>query len=355
MRKSADTRRRKDLSRLVRPLYGLSTLDGIGRHLAEAAGRVIGHDSLVFSEAERTTGRSAYHAQSVGGAFRDREEIIGRFLHQVPFIRHYLRSPGGPAIRTFDIVTPAEWERTELYNEGLGPLGIYEQLGAEIPSAPGTIRGLMLNRMRRGFRDRDVETFDLLKHHVAAVVAAADQWARMDRGAPNGGGRATVMLDAAGRVLFRSPETARLLESCTGPFDTALPEAVSRWAGREISRFASEELWSQPRAPLVLEKGGAALTLRLLSAEEGGGHMILIEGNARNGDPSGHHGCRCLTAREKEVLGWIAWGKTNAEISEILGTSIHTVKNHVKHILSMLGVDNRTSAVALLLQEEAER
>jgi DNA-binding CsgD family transcriptional regulator len=53
-----------------------------------------------------------------------------------------------------------------------------------------------------------------------------------------------------------------------------------------------------------------------------------------------------LTDREKEVLNWMKIGKTNWEISLILGVSERTVKFHVKNILSKLNTTTRTYAVA---------
>lgn len=52
-----------------------------------------------------------------------------------------------------------------------------------------------------------------------------------------------------------------------------------------------------------------------------------------------------LTAREVEVLRLMAGGYSNREISEALGTSEGTVKNHASSILSKLGVRDRTRAV----------
>jgi DNA-binding CsgD family transcriptional regulator len=51
-----------------------------------------------------------------------------------------------------------------------------------------------------------------------------------------------------------------------------------------------------------------------------------------------------LTGREKEILGWIAEGKTNVEIAVILDISASTVKKHVEHIFEKLDVTNRTAA-----------
>ena len=53
-----------------------------------------------------------------------------------------------------------------------------------------------------------------------------------------------------------------------------------------------------------------------------------------------------LTPRENEILRWIKEGKTNFEISCILGISFSTIKNHVQKILIKLGVNNRTQAIA---------
>jgi DNA-binding NarL/FixJ family response regulator len=52
-----------------------------------------------------------------------------------------------------------------------------------------------------------------------------------------------------------------------------------------------------------------------------------------------------LTARELEVLGLVAVGKTNSEIGEALFIGEATVKTHLLHAFAKLGVDDRTAAV----------
>lgn len=51
-----------------------------------------------------------------------------------------------------------------------------------------------------------------------------------------------------------------------------------------------------------------------------------------------------LTEREMEVLCLIAEGKSNQETADILFIGLKTVKFHVTHILSKLGVEDRTQA-----------
>lgn len=52
-----------------------------------------------------------------------------------------------------------------------------------------------------------------------------------------------------------------------------------------------------------------------------------------------------ITERRKQVLHWMARGKSNEEIAAILGLSMLTVKNTVATILQVYGVPNRVCAV----------
>ena len=54
-----------------------------------------------------------------------------------------------------------------------------------------------------------------------------------------------------------------------------------------------------------------------------------------------------LTPRETEVLSWVAKGKTNRDIGEILGMSHRTVNKHLEHIFEKLGVETRSAATAI--------
>jgi DNA-binding CsgD family transcriptional regulator len=55
-----------------------------------------------------------------------------------------------------------------------------------------------------------------------------------------------------------------------------------------------------------------------------------------------------LTAREREVLGWLAAGKTNRDIAEIIGAKPRTVEKHLERVYEKLGVETRTAAVMRL-------
>ena len=53
-----------------------------------------------------------------------------------------------------------------------------------------------------------------------------------------------------------------------------------------------------------------------------------------------------LTDRELEIIMHVADGKTNREIAELLDSSEHTVKEHIKHVFKKTGSSTRTGILA---------
>lgn len=54
-----------------------------------------------------------------------------------------------------------------------------------------------------------------------------------------------------------------------------------------------------------------------------------------------------LSAREREILGWVARGKSNSVIAGILGLSSATVDTYLRRVYEKLGVSDRTSAAVV--------
>jgi transcriptional regulator EpsA len=69
-----------------------------------------------------------------------------------------------------------------------------------------------------------------------------------------------------------------------------------------------------------------------------------------NGAPARGMG---ITEREREILRWVRDGMSNQQISDQLGISALTVKNHVQKILRKLGAANRAQAVAKAMSMNA--
>jgi PAS domain S-box-containing protein len=63
-------------------------------------------------------------------------------------------------------------------------------------------------------------------------------------------------------------------------------------------------------------------------------------GRADGEDPAGR-----LTPRESEALRLLATGLDNAKIADVMGISVTTVRNHIDHVLTKLGVHSKLEAV----------
>jgi DNA-binding response OmpR family regulator/DNA-binding CsgD family transcriptional regulator len=154
--------------------------------------------------------------------------------------------------------------------------------------------------------------------------------------------RTRAALDAAGGFLLATDETGALLW-CT-------PQAEARLAGAMVSLAG----FSIPEG-LVLKSGERQLEFALIG-RIGPGEMLYRLSESGGGQEEEflrvHFG---LSAREAEVLLWIAHGKPNKDVSDILGISPRTVNKHLEQVFTKLGVENRASAAALAVGALAKR
>lgn len=149
--------------------------------------------------------------------------------------------------------------------------------------------------------------------------------------------------DADGGVRWLTPETARLFDTCGAPADwvqNALPRQLAPWlAGApDLSRSLTlRELGRPLQVSLLGRLASGELLLRLMDLQG-----LTEVRRLREAFP--------VTEREAEVLLWIARGKTNREIGQILSLSPRTVNKHLEQVFRKLGVENRTSAAAMALR-----
>lgn len=109
-----------------------------------------------------------------------------------------------------------------------------------------------------------------------------------------------------------------------------------------VDRHAGTKRVFAALGPMSLEFDPAPATLKLFIA-------VLDSVVRATPAPVFHaEGARSLSERERQIMHWIALGKTNPEIGCILHISEFTVKNHIKSIFAKLDVTNRAQAVAKL-------
>lgn len=104
---------------------------------------------------------------------------------------------------------------------------------------------------------------------------------------------------------------------------------------------------------------GCATVLEAVERVARGEHLVPPEAAvALSPEPTGPSlpsGLERLTAREREVLGYIASGADNLKIAAHLGITERTVKAHITSIYRKLGPENRTQMAVLACQLGIER
>jgi DNA-binding CsgD family transcriptional regulator len=149
------------------------------------------------------------------------------------------------------------------------------------------------------------------------------------------------------------------------PHSPSDPAPVLRWSDR-LSQIAMGrlDLYQEVSRPLGIESsltiflrdgvrilGGFAFDrfhgdfsdrdLELLEALTPHLLQLAKNANARWPEPTAQ-----LTPREREILAWVARGKSNHEIATTLYVSPGTIKKHLDNIYAKLDVPNRTAAIS---------
>jgi DNA-binding response OmpR family regulator/DNA-binding CsgD family transcriptional regulator len=182
------------------------------------------------------------------------------------------------------------------------------------------------------------------------VHLANARLANSARAALDASGRYLLATDTSGGVLWCTPQTAKLLDLAFGDFHgegDLLPPKVQEWLQkRTLSDIRSTD------STIVLESGTGALKLQFSYVGQVAPEEILlrlVEGDLEKDNLVLKRKLQ-LTQRESEVLMWIARGKSNRDIAEILSLSPRTVNKHLEQVYAKLGVENRAAAAALAVR-----
>jgi DNA-binding CsgD family transcriptional regulator len=158
------------------------------------------------------------------------------------------------------------------------------------------------------------------------------------------------MLIAApdGKIQFAEPPARRWLKQFFSRPARAgmLPRTISRWASGQAE--------TRQRSSLVTRKKKAHLYVKREPSYSDRNLVLLFELiGGKNDERSRRH--RQLTPREREVLFWVARGKSNPETGTILGISASTAGKHLERIYAKLGVENRTAASSFVFEHDGRQ
>lgn len=166
------------------------------------------------------------------------------------------------------------------------------------------------------------------------VHLANAQLSMSARAALDVAGRALLAVDGRGKVIWKTPQAARLLVETGGE------------PGLELGA-ALRALVLDPREPAPVATPDGRLLQLAHVGRSGDEHFVRLSESVEGREQDLLREGLKLTARESDVLLWISRGKSNRDVSEILNISARTVNKHLEQVFTKLGVENRAAAAAI--------
>lgn len=160
---------------------------------------------------------------------------------------------------------------------------------------------------------------------------------------------ARMALDTAGQNIFTTDQNGKMLWATPqvfSLFEIALVD--TRWLECMLAPLLRSWLERKPMqgAKLILDAPVKKLQCKYLGEINAEEHLFRLLEESGSTDIEVLKRCYSLTEREAEVLLWIAHGKTNREIAQILEMSPRTVNKHLEQVFRKMGVENRTAAAS---------
>ena len=185
----------------------------------------------------------------------------------------------------------------------------------------------------------------------------AARQARQARNALDAYGHATIAVrlqGAVARLVWQTPLARRWLPVYFNAAPETLPDALLAWLqpatqGRDVRPLTTLLKTAQPTDTRTRQ---LVATLQGRTVDDD--WLIVLREVSDAATVEATMQAFGLTLRESEVLYWVAKGKTNRDIGDILGSSPATVKKHLERVYEKLGVETRTAAAAMAMQRVRE-
>jgi DNA-binding CsgD family transcriptional regulator len=249
-------------------------------------------------------------------------------------------------------------------SDSLGPAayriggGVTRIFSAEVPS--DTLAGELLSGVFRrailcayleagNFQDPDLrERFEAVLLTLRAIlerIACQDAEAKVVQKVLTFRPKQTLSMFLLNRAAEVIPLSQAAVAFSERRWDRDQPMWTLDDAARERVKGVSLESWDNPVEPrwgsVELNLGRGPERMDLLPKLCGDAVLVMHPGDM----PQGAAVAQILTDRQREIMGWIAEGKTSAEVGIILGISPRTVEKHLEAIFQRMGVENRIAAV----------
>jgi DNA-binding CsgD family transcriptional regulator len=344
----------RDLLECIGEVYAHAQLDTFGTHALTISRKLVGCDYGTHNGVNFRARRGWYVTEPAGIDLGFSKQDYARMMAVHPLINHYHRTSDGAARKLSDFWPQARYHESPLYRELFRRVNVEHMMAFYLPEGPPNSFAIALIRDRCDFTERDRLVLNLLRPHLFQAYRNAERVTRLREesaqtaaaleAVPHG----VVTLDTLGRIRFCTARARQWLSDYFGHFASEggrLPGQIACWLRQQQIPPLTNPSVPAPPEPLVLDRSVRRLTIRLLPGCTPGEQTLLLDEQCTelSAAPLQRLG---LSAREAEVLLWVAQGKTNSEIGIILALSPGTVHKHTEHIFEKLGVETRTAAAA---------
>jgi DNA-binding CsgD family transcriptional regulator len=337
--------------KVVQQLAAARSAAEFARRGIELIDKLVPSELTTLSVCDLATGRRSVVARPAGAIGAAERAAFDRHFDEHPLVRHHTIERGRDAHRISDSVPFSRFRHCALYADYYRRVGIDHVIAVPLHVDERLLVSFVLNRSRRDFSDRERERLDAIAGSLGEIyrrAVALDRACAAVRALDHqlaAGATGCIHLGAHGDVRDFSPRAAEVAQRLWGmPLrrGARLPEELNNWLARPL-RCA---LVTTTMPPLVRSTWAGQLTVRTYpSFEPAGGWLLVLEDSSAVTDPPPADRWP-LTPREREVMRWLAAGKTDRDIGAILGISPRTVHKHLQRIYTKLGVETRTAAVS---------
>ena len=278
-----------------------------------------------------------------------RIDLINRLSPSHPIQQRVdFSSPGDLGFAMSDYISPSEYRESKFVKEVFGDMAMNdvlfgmlvqgrrrsayincylstrtfafqarERFDAILLTVRGVLDRLEAHNVEHAVRQRLLSGNDSTHMAVFSVMPQGEVWAL---------NHAAVSLSEA---WWKEEPTYQLSPECMLRLEQKLDDS---WENPVTAR------WTEMEGDL----GGGNVKAAALPKLSGETILMIRSGHNANGD---EEAMTILTRRQREIMDWIAEGKTSAEAAIILGISPRTVEKHLEAVFQRLGVENRIAAM----------
>ncbi len=336
---------------LARSIYRITNFEDLVDLLVAKLPLLIGSDEAVVLTRSPLQGYCAVSNHGpLARRLGERLDVVNRLISEHPVQRRVdFDNPGDLGFASSDYTSSSEYRESRFVREVFGELAMNDVL----------FGALVLGKRRKAYvhcyLSSGIFAFQARERFDAILLTTRGVLDRLEANHVESSVRQRIMLARAGAhvaIFFVKPTgeifplnyaAVGLSETWWGPDEPTFQLSTAR-----MEQFEAEMdvAWENPvKADWVdvdLDLGGGSTVMHALPKLDG---ETILMFQVPGSEAGTEEAMAILTRRQREIMDWIAEGKTSAEAAIILGISPRTVEKHLEAVFQRLGVENRIAAM----------